>query len=189
MPDRGSCGAALRRLLGCGRADGSPVAETVGCCCVGLSRRVALRRDPAEGRYLLANAGARLSERCAVRDATLVVAYAVERSERGDDLIRGASVLSPDICGGRTANGSHGDGRLPGIPGGRVVAREEERFGSLVLASRPAAASDDEMRQALLAGIAAGQVSRPLLVARVCQFRDRVRFLGAVSPEKGARSA
>ena len=180
----------LRRLLGVRDVQTvHPVAETVGLLLLwAYPDRVALRRDPAEGRYLLANGrGARLSERCAVRDATLVVAYAVERSERGDDLIRGASVLSPDIL--RRENGERIAWRrsVAWDPReGRVVAREEERFGSLVLASRPAAASDDEMRQALLAGIAAG----PGLAAfswspRVCQFRDRVRFLGRCFPGEG----
>src|SRR5690606_5736346 len=135
--------------------------------------------------YLLANGrGARLSERSSLHGEQLIVAYLVERGERGDDLIRQASALDParfhdefsgDIIRRRRVTWDEREGR--------VSARDEACYGALVLESHPVSATSDELRDALLAGLRTGPGIAALgWTPAASQFRARVRFLGRVCP-------
>ncbi|CAG0958409.1 ATP-dependent RNA helicase HrpB [Geobacteraceae bacterium] len=181
----------LRRLLNPGKGDARDAADadTVGLLLAwAYPDRIALCRGDDGRRYLLAGGrGALLSERSSVHDEPLLVAHVVERGERGDDLIRQASVLAREIFRREFAAGivrqrtfSWNDRE------GRVTSQEEERFGALVLASRPAAATADEVRSALVEGIVKGpglSVLRWSAAAR--RFRARVRLMARLFPEEG----
>ncbi|AJE03052.1 ATP-dependent helicase HrpB [Geobacter pickeringii] len=183
--------AHLRRLIAvkAGENAAAPGSEAVGLQLAGAyPDRIALAREGGGRRYLLANGrGARLSERSSVHDEPLMVAYVVDRGEGGDDLIRQASVLGREafrrefaegICRQRVVSW---DGRE-----GRVVAREEERYGALVLGSRPVAATADEASGALLEGITrGGGIDLLGWSPRAQQMRARVRFLGRIFPDEG----
>jgi ATP-dependent helicase HrpB len=69
---------------------------------------------------------------------------------------------------------------------GRVVACEEERLGSIVLASRPIAPSPDELRDALIRGIA-GDAGLAVLKwsPEAEQLRTRTGFLARLFPGEG----
>ncbi|WP_298438956.1 ATP-dependent helicase HrpB [Geobacter sp.] len=181
----------LRRLIAVKAAEDTtpPMDEAVGLLlAAAYPDRIALAREGGGRRYLLANGrGARLSEQSAVHDEPLVLAYVVERGDRGDDLIRQASALGMEkfrrdfadrICRERVVSWDAREGR--------VVAREEERYGALVLGSRPAAATADEMQYALLEGIAREGGSDLLgWSPRARQFQARVRFLRRILPDEG----
>lgn len=150
--------------------------------------RIALARPGGERRYLLANGrGAQLSERSTLHGEALLVAYLVERGERGDDLIRQASELDPvrfrdkfagDIVQRRCVFWDDREGR--------VIAREEVCYGALVLESRPVSVRNDEIRDALLVGLRTGQGLAALgWTTSARQFLARARFLGRVCPEEG----
>lgn len=181
----------LRRLVKAGKGGGVADADSDA---VGLllawayPDRIALRRGEAGRRYLLAGGrGALLAERSSVHDEPLLVAYEVERGEGGDDLIRQASALSPEVFRRefadaivRQRNVSWNDRE------GRVASQEEERFGALVLAVRPVVATAAEVRDALLEGIAKGPgLSALRWSTAVCRFRSRMRLMARLFPDEG----
>ncbi|BEH10167.1 MULTISPECIES: ATP-dependent helicase HrpB [Geobacter] len=181
----------LRRLIapdGKGHAVADPVRETGLLLSWAYPDRIAQARPGGERRYLLANGrGALLSERSSLHGEQLLVAYLVERGERGDDLIRQASALDParfheefsgDIYRRRTVVWDDREGR--------VIARDEVCYGAIVLESRPVSATGDEVRAALLTGLRVGPGITALgWPPAVRQFRARVRFLGRVCPVDG----
>jgi len=181
----------LRRLLNvvkgvdCGDADSNVVGLLLAWA---FPDRIALRRGEGGRRYLLAGGrGALLAGRSSVHDEQLLVAYEVERGERGDDLIRQASPLSPEIFRQEFA---HGIVRQRAVSWndqeGRVTSQEVERFGALVLAVRPVAATANEVRNALLEGIAKGPgLSALRWSTAACQFRARVRLMARLFPDEG----
>jgi ATP-dependent helicase HrpB len=181
----------LRRLLSLGKGEAGTGAdcETVGILLAwAYPDRIALRRGDDGRRYLLAGGrGALLSERSSVHDEPLVVAHVVERGERGDDLIRRASVLAPDIFRSEFAGGIVRQRNVFwNDREGRVTSQEEERFGALVLASRPAAATADEVRSALVEGIVRGPGLSALRWSSAARrFRARVRLMARLFPEEG----
>jgi len=181
----------LRRLLNLGKGEVITVADTDA---VGLllawayPDRIALRRGDEGRRYLLAGGrGALLADRSSVHDEQLLVAHVVERGERGDDLIRQASVLAPELFRREFADGivrqrtiSWNDREE------RVTSQEEERFGALVLASRPATATAEEVRSALMEGIARGPGLSGLRWSTAARrFRGRVRLMARLFPDEG----
>lgn len=183
--------AQLRRLLSVGSSEPSalPAAELVSLLLAqAYPDRLALCREPGTRRYLLAGGrGARLGEQSAVHDEPLLVAYVLERSAGGEDLIRQASALPEALFRKEFASALvwrrevGWDERER-----RVVAREEERYGALVLGSRPCRPSDDELRHALLEGLVRqGGVEALHWSPRARQFRERVCFLARLFPEDG----
>ncbi|RNC67581.1 MAG: ATP-dependent helicase HrpB [Desulfuromonadales bacterium] len=197
MADRNACRTVdrsalhLRRLLGLGKGETGPRpdAESVGLLLAwAYPDRIALRRGREGRRYLLANGrGAELSERSTIHDEPLLVAHVVERGERGEDLIRQASVLSSGIFEKEFAAAIDRhrcvawDERE-----GRVVSREEVRYGALVLESRPITATAEEVKSALVEGVMKG----PGLAGfnwqpKAVQFRARVRLMERLFPEEG----
>jgi ATP-dependent helicase HrpB len=179
----------FRRLLGAKESAGSHNAEEVGLLlALAYPDRVARQREPGSDRYLLANGrGGRLSDRSAVRNQPYLVAVAMDGGERGDGVIRQASAITEEMLR-REFGGELVRERLVEWDAGekRVVAREEERLGALVIASRPVVPAGEEVRSALLAGIGSG----PGLAAlnwsfQAAQFRARVQFLARLFPGEG----
>jgi ATP-dependent helicase HrpB len=176
----------LRRLLDV-TAGGTPVAaDVVGIL---LARaypdRIARQREDGSERYLLANGrGGRLSEWSTVHNHPFIVAVNVEGGEQGDGVIRLASAASlADLR--REFAGAIVRQRVVEWDEreGRVAAREEERLDALVLGSRQIAPAGEEVRRALLAGIAAGPGLAALdWTPQALQFRARVRFLSRTFP-------
>jgi ATP-dependent helicase HrpB len=179
----------LKERIGCDKVAPPATVETVGLL---LSQaypdRIGQQREPGSSRYLLANGrGGTLSGRSSIKNAPFIVAVVMEGGDKGDGQIHSATVLdlgtirkefAADIQWLRVV--AWDDKQQ------RVLAREEERFGALVLATRPINPSAEEMANALLDGMAAG-AGLALLnwTGRAEQFRLRVSFLARVMPEKG----
>lgn len=183
--------AQLRRILGVtpAREDGLITADAVGLLLAwAYPDRIALARGGDGRRYLLAGGrGAVLSERSSVHDEPLLVAYVVERGAGRDDQIRQASALAMEVFRREFGGGISRERVVEWDEReGRVTACEEERFGALVLESRPATATDEEVRRALLDGIVRGPGLAALAwTAGASRFKARVRFLARLFPDEG----
>jgi ATP-dependent helicase HrpB len=139
--------------------------ETEFLCAIfaGYPDRVARRRAPGSPKFLLASGhGAALGRDSGVRDAEFIVAVDVQAGRKGEAAeatIRMASAIDPAWLGhGEDGLFSHG---LHGLHGSRVVheflaasgrvrAVEQELYGEIVIAERPADV-DQEIASRLLA--------------------------------------
>jgi len=150
--------------------------------------RIARQREPGSDRYLLANGrGGRLSNRTAVRNQPFIVAVVMEGGERGHGLIHQASALSLETLQ-REFGEEFEHQRLVEWDSrqGRVIAREEDRLGELVIASRQLVPSSEELRIALTEGILRGPGLAALnWIPQAIQLRARVEFLGRLFPREG----
>jgi ATP-dependent helicase HrpB len=150
--------------------------------------RVARQREPGSDRYLLANGrGGRLSNRSAVRDLPFIVAVVMEGGERGDGVIHQASSITLETLRREFGAGFTRRRLVEWDAGeGRVIAREEERFGELITAVRQAVPGGEELRAALIEGLRGGPGLAALGWSTVSkQLRARVEFLGRLYPGEG----
>ncbi|HEY6872444.1 MAG TPA: ATP-dependent helicase HrpB [Geobacteraceae bacterium] len=175
----------LRQLLGTGderQKASSPAAARL--LAQAYPDRIARQREPGSDRYLLANGrGGRLSPRSALRDREFVVAAVMEGGERGDGLIHLAAAISLEDLRQECAPAIVRQRLVAWDPGeGRVVTREEERLGALVLASSPATPTADEVYEALLAGMAGMGLAALNWTDQAEQFLARARFIGRHAP-------
>jgi ATP-dependent helicase HrpB len=179
----------FQRLLGIKGAEQNPSAEEVGLLLAhAFPEGIARQREPGSERYLLANGrGGRLSERSAVRDRPFIVAVVMEGGERGDGVIHQASSISLDTLRAEFGTGFARQRLVEwDAAEGRVIAREEERFGELVIASRQVAPGGEEVRSALIEGLRSGPGLAALgWTAGSSQLRARVEFLGLLFPNEG----
>ncbi len=149
--------------------------------------RIAKQREPGSDRYLLAQGtGARVGQRSALRDQPWIVAVEMSGSQGADATIHGASALTLDALRQEFATmivRSRSYGFDTGQ--GRVWAREDERFGCLLLASKPVAPSDEELFATWLVEIGRedGLVLLPWSRA-ARQFQARVALLRRVCPDE-----
>ncbi len=179
----------FRRLLAIYEGKGTPSAEEVGLL---LSHaypdRIARQREPGSDRYLLANGrGGRLSARSVVHGCPFIVAVVMEGGERGEGVIRQASGITVETLRSEFGAGFtmrrlvEWDGRE-----GRVIAREEERFGEIIIAGRQVVPQGEEVRAVLIEGIQKGPGLAALGWSTIAaQFRARVEFLGRFFPLEG----
>jgi ATP-dependent helicase HrpB len=150
--------------------------------------RVARERTPGSGRYLMANGtGARLSSRSHLRAQPFIVAVEVEGGGvEGEIHVASAVTLEAvrAVCAVAITRSKRvfWDDRE-----GRVVAREEELLGALLLSERPAAAPNAaELSAALVQGILSGPgISGLNWSPEAQEYRNRVSFLSRVLPEEG----
>ncbi len=179
----------LQRLLGVKGREGALSAEEVGALLANaFPERVARQREPGSDRYQLANGrGGRLSERSAVRNSPFIVAVVMEGGERGDGVVHQASSITQETLRSQFVGNIERrrvvewDSRE-----GRVIAREEERLGELVLATRQVVPGGDEVRNALVAGLRSSRGLAALgWTANSVQFRARVEFLRQLLPDEG----
>lgn len=179
-----------RHHLGGNDRQGGANAELIGrLLAAAYPDRIGQQREPASARYLLANGrGASLSPRCSVRDAPYLVAASVEGGERSEGVIHLASALS--LASLRTEFAAQLEWRRLvrwDSREGRVVAKEEERFGALVLAVRQVKPSAQELVTALVSGLTApdGPGLTPLNWSLAAlQLQARVQFLARTFPEE-----
>lgn len=181
----------FRNALGGGKggtvAMGAPDAATIGELLLkAYPDRVARERSPASGRYLLANgAGARLSTRSNLRDRQFIVAVEVEGGTAEGEIHLASAVSLDAIRSGCSAAITRGKRVFWDQREGRVVAREEERLGAVILSERQAAPAREEVSAALLEGILSGPGLGGLnWSAEAQEFRNRVNFLRKVLPEE-----
>ena len=149
--------------------------------------RVAKERSPGSGRYLMANgSGARLSARSNLRDRPFIVAVEVEGGGAEGEIHLASAVTLEAVRSACAAAITRGKRGFWHEREGRVVAREEERLGALVLSERAAKATPEEESAALLQGILSGPGIGGLnFTPQAEQFRNRVLFLARVLPEEG----
>lgn len=171
----------FRHLLGSPEPPPDADPETVGLLLAwAYPDRVARQREPGGGRYLIANGrGGSLSQRSAVRNQPFIIAYSMEGGEQGDGAIHQASAISLATLRREFADQLvterlvEWDGRQA-----RVAAREEERLDAVVLGSRPITPAVEELRAALLKGIAVGPGLAALgWTSAARQLLARARFL------------
>lgn len=181
----------FRNALGGGKggmaAVGAPDAATIGELILkAYPDRVARERSPASGRYLLANgAGARLSTRSNLRDRQFIVAVEVEGGAAEGEIHLASAVSLDAIRSGCSAAITRGKRVFWDQREGRVVAREEERLGAVILSERQAAPTREEVSAALLQGILGGPGLAGLnWSAEAQEFRNRVNFLRKVLPDE-----
>lgn len=179
----------FQRLLGIKGTEQIPSAEEIGLLlAIAFPERIARQREQGSDRYLLANGrGGRLSTRSAVRDRPFIVAVVMEGGDRGDGLIHQASSLTLETLRREFSDGLVQRRLVEWDAGeGRVIAREEERFGELVIASRQVAPSKEELHAALIEGLRGGPGLAALgWTSGSTQFRARVEFLGRLFPNEG----
>lgn len=149
--------------------------------------RIARQREPGSDRYLLAQGGgARLGQRCALRDQPFIVAVEMSGNQCGEATIHGASSLALDTLRQEFGSGIVRE-RSCGWDAsqGRVWAREEERFFSLSLTSRAVSPTAEELSATLLGEIGreGGLVLLPWSHA-ACQLQARATLLRRVFPEQ-----
>jgi ATP-dependent helicase HrpB len=176
----------LRALVGVVSGAEPASAEEVGILlALTYPDRIARQRAPGSDRYLLASGlGGRLAPQSAVRDHPFIVAVSLEGEREGDVVIRQASCVS--LAGLRSEFGSAIERRRTVVwdeGEGRVVAREEERLRSLVLASSMVTPEKGELHRAFLEGLAAGPgIAACTWSPAALQFVARVRFLARHFP-------
>ncbi|MBJ6723084.1 ATP-dependent helicase HrpB [Geomonas sp. Red875] len=152
----------------------------------GYPDRIAKQRAPGSDRYLLANGfGGKLSGRTALRDQPFLVA--IEVAGGGTEAeIHLASAVSLDAIRRSFARSiTRGRRVFWDEREARVVTREEERLGALVLSERQANPSPEEAALALTEGILAGPGIAGLPWSETArQYRNRVRFVAEALPEE-----
>jgi ATP-dependent helicase HrpB len=173
--------AYFRKALGVAESGGRAAdAALVGELVMkGYPDRVARERSPGSGRYLMANgSGAQLSSRSNLRGREFIVAVDVEGGS-GENEIHMASAVTLDAVRRDCAAALTRERRVFWDDReGRVVAREEERLGALLLSERPVKPEVDEIGAALLEGIRSGPgIERLNWSDEAREFRNRVNFL------------
>jgi len=148
--------------------------------------RLARRRAPGSDRYLLSSGrGARLSPRSGLRDAELLVAVRVGGVRGGDAFIHQASSVNRALLEQWFADRLVRRRRVFwDAEQQRVVACEEQLWGSLVLASRVAEAANDETIAALLDGLRQVGIEALPWNEKARQLQRRVALLTRVFPER-----
>lgn len=167
-----------------GHGDASAVGELL---LMAYPDRVARERSPGSGRYLMAKgSGARLSRRSNLRSQPFIVAVEVEGGGAEGEIHMASAVTLEAVrtgCAGAVARERRvfWDERE-----GRVVAREEERLGAVVLSERVVTPEKGEIGQALLGGVLSGPgLSGLNWNDEARQLQNRVNFLRRVLPEEG----
>ena len=148
--------------------------------------RIAQRRTGEQDRYLLASGrGALLSRTCTSR-AGLGVALQVDGGTGAEGVIHQLAVVTPEQLR-QTLPQLLVRQRQVGWDetAGRVVAAEQERIGSLVLASRQVAASDEEALPLLLEQVARRGVASLNWSGAARQLQGRVGCAARLLPEEG----
>jgi ATP-dependent helicase HrpB len=169
---------------GSGRADAALVGELL---MKAYPDRVARERSPASGRYLMANgSGARLSTRSNLRAQPFIVAVEVEGAGAEGEIHLASAVTLEAVREGCAAAITRVRRVFWDDREGRVVARDEERLGAILLSERPAAPAKEEISTALVQGILSGPGIAGLnWSAEAQEFRNRVNFLVRALPEEG----
>jgi len=149
--------------------------------------RVARERVSGSGRYLMANGnGARLSGRSRLRAQPFIVAVEVEGGGAEGEIHLASAVTLDAVRGACAPAITRGKRVFWDDREGRVVARDEERLGAILLSERPATPSADEVTGALVQGILGGPGIGGLNWSPEAQeYRNRVSFLSRELPEEG----
>ncbi|MCW8907011.1 MAG: ATP-dependent helicase HrpB, partial [Sedimenticola sp.] len=175
------------RKLRPGRRQGPDVATTGGLLALAFPDRVAQRRPGSDDRYLLASGrGVRLPEGDPlIRHDYLVVAD-LDAGQREGRVYRAAGIGLEEIRQLQAAHIEYRQRTDWDAASASVVACEEERFGSIVLDSRPLKQPNEE---AMIAGMIRGirQLGLGALpwTRELQQWRQRVESLRFWQPEAG----
>jgi ATP-dependent RNA helicase HrpB len=172
----------LRQLLGSGEGRIPSTSAVARLLARAYPDRIARRRESGSDRYLLVNGrGGRLSPRSALHDREYIVAAVMEGGEGSEGAINMAAALNPDdirelfadtIVRHRSVLWNRGEGR--------VVSREEERLGALVLSAVQVAPTAEELQNALLQGLAEAGLTALNWTEPAEQFLARARFIGSL---------
>ena len=175
---------ALRVPEGVARRDAALVGELL---MKAYPDRVARERVPASGRYLMENgSGARLSGRSNLRAQPFIVAVEVEGGGVEGEIHLASAVTLDAVRLACAAAITRGKRVFWDEREGRVVARDEERLGALLLSERPAIPGAAEISAALVQGILSGPGMGGLNWSpEAREYRNRVSFLSRQMPEEG----
>jgi ATP-dependent helicase HrpB len=182
--------AHLRRLIAPGNDNSVPSSKLVSMLAArAYPDRIGRRRAGEGRRYLLSNGrGVELSSTSALYDEEFLVALAVEGRESGDGTIHLATAYDLESLRYQYGEQIIRQQRVEWLPSERrIVARQETRFGALLLDSQPLQLSADDFGAAvmdLLAGNGPGVSILPWS-AEAINLRQRVAFLAQALPEEG----
>ena len=178
----------FRKALGAPPGEGGGDAALVGELLLkAYPDRVARERSHGSGRYLMANgSGARLSSRSNLRAQPFIVAVEVEGVAGEGEIHMASAVTLEAVRVGCAGSITRAKRVFWDAQAGRVVARDEERLGAILLSERPATPGKEEVSVALVEGIRSGPGLEGLNWSPEAQeFRNRVNFLARVLPEQG----
>jgi ATP-dependent helicase HrpB len=173
-----------RKFAVCG-SESPPDEHNIGrLLALAFPDRIGREREPGSGRYVFSSGhGGRLSPRSAVKQGEWLVAVEVAGRPGGEGEIRLASVLAremvEELFGGAIDWQSEveWDERA-----GRLSAREVRRFGTVLLQSRPVAASAVDLVPALLEMIRRQGLDWFDWSPAACQLRARGQLVAAHRP-------
>jgi ATP-dependent helicase HrpB len=121
-----------------------------------------------------------------MRDHPFIVAVVMEGGERGDGQIHQASALTQEALRREFGSGFVRRRSVAWDKGeGRVIAREEEHFGELVISCRQVIPDADELCSALLEGLRSAGIAALKWTPQAAQFRARVEFMEHLFPDEG----
>ena len=170
------------RILKAGDGKSGPDHRKIGkLLALAYPDRIALERDPGSGRYLLANGrGAALEKDTRLYGQHCIVPVDIGGGD-GEGCIRLGAPLAIDELRRLFAQEISRVRSVRFVAAeGRVMAREQEEFGALILSSRPIDATAEEIYRALLDGILPpqGEGIRALSWSREAkQLQARALFL------------
>jgi ATP-dependent helicase HrpB len=148
--------------------------------------RVAKLREEGEGRFLLSQGrGVRLSPSSSLIKSSFIIALSVDAGDKAEDLAHLASPLDEktirEECGGRieTLRKVEWDRK-----NARVTATIEERFGSLLLSSRPFCPSNEETLPLVCEAVRSGSSATLNFTREVRQFQARVSLMRLTFPDE-----
>ncbi|HEU0265092.1 MAG TPA: ATP-dependent helicase HrpB [Geobacterales bacterium] len=182
--------AHLRKLIAPGNDNSVPSSKLVSMLAArAYPDRIGRRRAGEGRRYLLSNGrGVELSPTSALYDEEFLVALAVEGKESGDGTIHLATVYDLESLRRQYGEQIIRQQKIEWLPSERrIVARQETRFGALLLDSQPLQLSADDFGAAvmdLLAGNGPGVSILPWS-SEARSLRQRVAFLAQALPGEG----
>jgi ATP-dependent helicase HrpB len=149
--------------------------------------RIARERTPGSGRFLMVNGtGAILSKRSNLKSHPFIVAVEVEGGGVEGEIHLASAVSLEAIRSVCAASITRARQVFWDDREGRVVARDEERLGALLLSERPAQPRPEDLSAALVQGILRGPGIGGLNWSpEAAEYRNRVSFVARVQPEAG----
>ena len=149
--------------------------------------RVAMLREDAADRYLLANGrGARLVSTGTVSPSPLLIALSVDGGDQGEGVIHLSFDITEEMLRDELAAQILLQDKITWDEReGRVVAQREERIGALQLAVRPFTPAPDQLLPVVLQAVADSAIGLLSRDDAFLQLQARVMLLHSAYPDAG----
>jgi len=152
----------------------------------GFPDRVAKLREEGEGRFLLCQGrGVRLSPMSSLIKSPFIIAVNVDAGDKAEGFVHLAAPLADETireeCSGRIVTLRRVEW---GRRDARIIATIEERFGSLLLSSRPFNPSNEETIPLVCEAIRSSPSGRLNFTREARQFQARVSLMRRTFPDE-----